>query len=102
MEQSRIIKIENNLITIAVNGQSRFNIDRVDKKKDQIESIISRYVKTAVRIKFVKIDSAELPSLLPEVNSKEPEAPPGNSEGIDNREAVVNRIVELFDGEQIR
>ena len=102
LEQSRIIKIENNLITIAVNGQSRFNIDRVDKKKDQIESIISRYVKTAVRIKFVKIDSAELPSLLPEVNSKEPEAPPGNSEGIDNREAVVNRIVELFDGEQIR
>ncbi|NQT96204.1 MAG: DNA polymerase III subunit gamma/tau [Candidatus Marinimicrobia bacterium] len=102
LEQSRIIKIENNLITIGVNGQPRFNMDRVDKKKDQIESIISRHIKTAVRIKFVKIDSAELPDSLPQVNSKEPEAPPGNREGIDNREAVVDRIIELFDGEQIR
>lgn len=102
LEQSRIIKIDNNLITIGVNGQPRFNIDRVDKKKDQIESIISRHIKTAVRIKFVKIDSAELPDSLPQVNSKEPEAPPGNREGIDNREAVVDRIIELFDGEQIR
>ena len=102
LEQSRIMKIQNNRVVIGISNASLFHMNLVEKKKNQIEEIFSRHVQRDITLQFEIINQVE--------NTKDkqvshPEDRPviERERGADTQsEAVVERIIELFDGEQIR
>ncbi len=102
LEQSRINAIENNQIVIGVEGQSRFNLDLIEKKKHQIEAIIKRQIDFSVTVKFIEIDKSLEIDSQPDMEVEIPDVASDDQGQAEHREAVVDRIVELFDGEQIR
>ena len=96
------MKIQNNRVVIGISNASLFHINLVEKKKNQIEEIFSRHIKRDITLQFEIVNQVE--------NTKDTQVSvPENRPVIEHEreagtqsEAVVDRIIELFDGEQIR
>ncbi len=94
LEQSQVQKVDGNRLTIGVTGASKFNLSRIEKKKEQLEAIIEKFFNTSVRTQYISIDEP--------VPVKMEMTPELTDEPENQGEAVVDRLIELFDGEQLR
>ncbi|NQU26773.1 MAG: hypothetical protein HQ528_00645, partial [Candidatus Marinimicrobia bacterium] len=102
LEQSRIMKIQNNRVVIGISNASLFHMNLVEKKKNQIEEIFSRHIKRDITLQFEIIDQAENTKDKQVSQQENPPVIRPEREADTQSEAVVERIIELFDGEQIR
>ncbi|MFH1851143.1 MAG: DNA polymerase III subunit gamma/tau [Candidatus Neomarinimicrobiota bacterium] len=94
LEQSRPLEIQDNRLIIGVNGQPKFTLSRLESKQNEIIAVIEKFVKSPVRVQFLNLEG---PAPV-----QEPVAEENNSNQAARGEAVIDRIVELFEGEQLR
>ncbi len=101
LEQSAVLAVEGNRVTVGVVNLSNFNARRLEKKTSLITSAAEKLLSAAMRFEFQATVAEEQQELIEEPDPPEASSPPDENPQA-RREAVVDRIVELFDGEQLR
>jgi len=77
--------------------QPRFNLDLLKNNKEMIEDVTANHVKQKIKIKFFSI---EKDTQIAEELSKN--GVPQNLAASTKSDLVVDRVIELFDGEILR
>ncbi len=94
LEQSQVVKVDGNRLVINVAGASRFNLSLIEKKRELLEEIIKQHFNLTIRVEFTRSDEPVTEELAL--------APAPTEVGENQGEAVIDRLIELFDGEQLR
>jgi len=94
LEQTLPINLNQKKLDVAVYDQPRFSFDRLERNRSLIENIFEEIFKQTIRITFI-INNNHLQTTVIQENTDE-------SNVQENSDPVMNRVLEIFDGEIIR
>ena len=93
LEHTLPMELNNKKLDVAVVDQPRFSLDRLERNRQLIENTFTEIFKQSMRITFLFNEEIE-----EDIKHEIPDAP-----GIPtNGDPVVNRVIEVFDGEILR
>jgi len=93
LEHTMPIELKNKKLDVAVINQPRFSFNRLEKNQQLIESTFEEIFKQTVRIIFIYKEESQ-----DEIKHETTETPSIPTKG----NPVVNRVIEVFDGEILR
>ncbi len=93
LEHTLPMELNNKKLDVAVVDQPRFSLDRLERNRQLIENTFADIFNTSVRITFLFNEEIE-----EDIKHEIPDAPGIPTKG----DPVVNRVIEVFDGEILR
>ncbi len=93
LEHTLPMELNNKKLDVAVVDQPRFSLDRLERNRQLIENTFKEIFKQSMRITFLFNEEIE-----EDIKHEIPDAPGIPTKG----DPVVNRVIEVFDGEILR
>lgn len=93
LEHTLPMELNNKKLDVAVVEQPRFSLDRLERNRQLIENTFKEIFKQSMRITFLFNEEIE-----EDIKHEIPDAPGIPTKG----DPVVNRVIEVFDGEILR
>ena len=97
MEHCIPMEFSGKKVQVGMMNQPRFNLDLLKNNKEMVEDVAAEHVKQKIKIKFFSI---EKDTQIAEELSKN--GVPQNLVASTKSDLVVDRVIELFDGEILR